>query len=112
MTFDANRVFIGVFSFRGRVPESMHALLHSLRPLLDFLGHVMQDWIEAWAALIDTGSKLSETLSSIVAYCQALLMAWPKQAPSNGTVCPNISQLTMILRACVIVPKFVPSSLT
>ena len=71
----------------------------------------MQDWIEAWAALIDTNCKLSKTFSLSTAYWQALLMVWPKQAPSNDAAYPNSLQLTTVLRAYVIMPRLVPLSL-
>ncbi len=72
----------------------------------------MQTWNEACAnfKLFDTNPLA--TLSSLATYWVALLIACPNHEQLKGIGNVNVSHVMTYFNVVVIVPRFVPSSLT
>lgn len=88
----------------------MQAMWRS-RLSMDFLGHVMQAWNDAYALMLIVPKSL-ETLSLVVTYWTILFIACQKHVPLNGVDKFNASHEIIDFKVVVMVPKLVPSSLT
>jgi hypothetical protein len=81
ITLLVNQVFTKVFNFQWRRLTSRHAPFHSLRPLPDFLVHVIVLYKVNYVAFKLTSLKPRHIVTSLQTYWHVLLKAWPKQEP-------------------------------
>ncbi len=65
------------------ISQLVHACIVkiTIANILDFFGHVMEAWRDAWVDFILIKSRSLKILSSLVAYWVALLMTCLKYAP-------------------------------